>query len=295
MPLEIYQRSSAKEGNGNAPDIKTTVTRVAELGRGGGGIVYRATMSNRAETVALKYISPKPKILNIVGNEMIVLNALANCIGVLRLLGIVLPESEYRKLKTRHAHMYYHKESHMSCYMIYNIIDGVSLQQYVVNSYNKPEYNPLPIIRSIARSIACMHEQNIIHRDLKPQNIMLDAELNTHIIDFGSACVAKNCVMSTSGFTPDYAAVEQGNHMIDRINRISAIMENKQLFKKYDVFSLGCVLYYMLTGKPLFTHILGSLIWNSNMTKLVFPAVDKSNAQYGWIQLIQDMIVGDPV
>lgn len=289
-PLEIYQQSS---GNANAPDTRTIVTRVAELGRGGGGIVYRATVNDRV--VALKYITPHPKILKAVVNEMVVLNALSNCIGVLRLLCVVFPEAEYRAFKSKNKYMYYHKESHKSCYIIYNIIDGFSLEQYIVNSYNTPDYAPLPVFRSIVQSVACMHEKNIIHRDLKPQNIMLGADLNTHIIDFGSACVAQKCTMNASGFTPEYTAVEQGNELAGRVNRIAAIMENKQLFKKYDVFSLGCILYYMLTGKVLFSSRLGSLAWNSNMTKLAFPVVDASSPQYGWMQLIQDMIVGDPV
>jgi serine/threonine protein kinase len=284
--LEIYQK------NANSPDIIKSVERVAELGRGGGGVVYRAIMSGHAEPVALKYLTPQYGILKASLGEMAILNKLKNCVGILRGLYIVVPEKDYFNFKTYSKSVYYHKESHNSCYIIYNIINGFSLEQYIANSYNASDYAPLSVFRSIVQSVACMHEKNIIHRDLKPQNIMLDADLNTHIIDFGSACVAENCTMNASGFTPEYTAVEQGNQFTGRGNRIAAIMENKQLFKKYDVFSLGCILYYMLTGKVLFSNRLGSLAWNSNMTKLAFPVVDASSPQYGWIQLIQDMIDG---
>jgi serine/threonine protein kinase len=290
--LEIYKKMHA-----NSPDTMTSVERVAELGRGGGGVVYRAIMSGRAEPVALKYLTPQTGVYQASMDEMVILNDLANCVGILRALYIVIPEKDYFEMKEKPEHAYYHKGMGTAYYLIYNIIDGSSLEQYVRNHHNKPEYNPLPIINSIANSLVCMHDKNIIHRDLKPLNIMLDAAtLTSHIIDFGSACSVEQCVITASGFTPQYVAVEQGNRYTDRHNRINAIMGNKQLFKKYDVFSFGCIIYYMLTGKERFENRLwGSLIWNSNMTGLQFPAIDVSSPQYGWIQLIQDMIVGDPV
>ena len=89
-------------------------------------------------------------------------------------------------------------------------------------------------------AVGFMHGNKIVHRDIKPQNVFVDSDMNLKVGDFGISKLldytAQNC--QTSAGTPSYMAPE--------------MVESQDYSFKADIWSLGCVIYEMITLKPPF-------------------------------------------
>jgi serine/threonine protein kinase len=126
-------------------------------------------------------------------------------------------------------------------FMIMEFVDGVNLKRFIA------DHGPLPIARALAITeqicaALAAHARGLIHRDIKPQNILLTADGRARLTDFGIVRLADGDALTHSGIvlgTADYLSPEQarGDH----------------LGPQSDIYSLGVVLFEMLTGTPPFT------------------------------------------
>lgn len=126
-------------------------------------------------------------------------------------------------------------------YIVMQRLQGVTLQEYREGVGRLPLLESLRIAREIATGLAAAHARNLIHRDIKPGNIFLEgSERRVKIIDFGLALDAAD---SGTKLTTDGSIVGTPAYMSpERVNE-------QTIDAQSDIFSLGVILYEMLSGQ----------------------------------------------
>lgn len=125
-------------------------------------------------------------------------------------------------------------------YLVMEYAEGRSLRAILSNKKRFPVDEAMDIARQIARALVYMHEHGIVHRDLKPDNVILSAEGQVKLLDFGISMDESARRLTWFGLTPpigtpDYMAPEQ--------------VRGKRGDVRTDVYALGTMLYEMLTGE----------------------------------------------
>jgi serine/threonine-protein kinase len=197
-----------------------------EVGRGGQGVVFRARQKSLNRTVALKVIS----------------------------LGQWASKAHLKRFRREaeaaanldHPNIvpiYEVGERDGSCYFSMKFIEGGQLDE-VVRRTPMSIRKAAELIAKVARTVHYAHEHGIVHRDIKPGNVLLDAESEPHLTDFGLARLVESESTITRTLevlgTPSYMAPEQ------------AVANNADVSSATDVYGLGAVLYQLLTGYPPF-------------------------------------------
>ena len=128
-------------------------------------------------------------------------------------------------------------------FIVFEFIDGESLKQLVARTGPLPVDRALELAIQVARGLAFAHEKGFVHRDVKPQNVLLNGNGEAKVTDFGIArsldvqqgVTQTGTVLGTS----DYIAPEQA--------------QGQQVDEHTDIYSLGIVLYELLTGELPFS------------------------------------------
>jgi len=214
---------------------------IAEIGRGGMGVVYQATQLSLHRTVALKVLATS---LRADSEALIRFRAEAETIARMQHPNIV--------------HIYDVMEyDGLLCFAM-EYVEGGNLNDHLAQQAMPPA-RAAEIVRTLARAVQAAHERGIIHRDLKPANILVAADGTLKITDFGLAKrLDQSGSQTRSGYllgTPHYMAPEQAEGSA------------KHVGPAIDVYALGAILYEMLTGKPPFrgdsaAHILKQVLFD---------------------------------
>jgi tetratricopeptide (TPR) repeat protein/tRNA A-37 threonylcarbamoyl transferase component Bud32 len=207
---------------GDLPGYKV----LQELGRGGMGVVYQARHLRLHRVVALK---------------MILQGAHAGPDDMARFL----TEAEaVARLQHPHIVQLYESGEHEGVpYFTLEYVSGGTLADKVREKPLPPE-EAARVVEQLARGMAYAHAQGIVHRDLKPENVLLAEDGTPKITDFGLAKrVEGDSHLTASGAvmgTPSYMAPEQARGQTSHVGPLA------------DVYSLGAILYRLLTGRPPF-------------------------------------------
>jgi serine/threonine-protein kinase len=200
---------------------------LGSLGRGGMGIVYKARQTELDRLVALK---------------MILANQFASDTDIRR-----FHAEAQAAARLRHPHILQVYEAGEICgqhYFAMQYIDGPSLAT-VIRRDSLTSEERVRCIAAVARAVGYLHKQGIVHRDLKPANILLDANNWPYVSDFGLVKMLEaGSNLTTTGAivgTPSYMAPEQAAGRHAEVGPLS------------DVYSLGAILYELLTGRPPFS------------------------------------------
>jgi serine/threonine protein kinase len=199
---------------------------IEEIARGGMGVVYRAWQISLNRVVALK---------------MILAGRLASEIELQRF------HEEARAAAALHhpniVAIHEVGEFDGQPFFSMDLVEGMNLADAVRAGPFSPS-RAAACVRAVAEAIQYAHERGILHRDLKPSNVLLDAAGNPHVTDFGLAKkLNSDPQLTLSGQvlgSPNFMPPEQ------------AAGKHRELTPASDVYSLGALLYHLLTGRPPF-------------------------------------------
>lgn len=199
---------------------------IGELGKGAMGVVYKAKDPIIDRILAIKTIS-----LNLAADEKDEYEARfyqeAKAAGRLSHPNIVT--------------VYDVGKSGDVAYIAMEFLQGRELHDILNEGKRLPISQVLDIVRQVAQGLAYAHEHGIVHRDVKPSNIMVIRDGHVKITDFGIARMASSTVQTQAGVvlgSPKYMSPEQ--------------VLGKSIDQRTDIFSLGVMLYEMLSGRPPF-------------------------------------------
>jgi Tol biopolymer transport system component len=216
-----------------------------ELGEGGMATVYLAHDVRHDRKVALKVLRPE----------------LAAVIGAERFLAEIRTTANLQ-----HPHilpLFDSGEADSFLFYVMPYIDGESLRDRLDREKHLPVADALRIAVAVASALDYAHRRDVIHRDIKPENILLH-DGQPLVADFGIALAlssAGSSRMTETGMslgTPTYMSPEQA-------------MGEREIDARADVYSLGCVVYEMLTGDPPFTGSTAQAIAARMLTEAPRP------------------------
>jgi serine/threonine protein kinase len=197
---------------------------IEELGKGGMGRVYKVLDKEVNAKVALKLIKPEiasdKKTIERFRNELKVARDISHK-NVCRMYDLGKEEGAY--------------------YITMEYVSGEDLKSFIRRSGIISVGKAISIANQVCEGLLEAHRLGVVHRDLKPQNIMIDKEGNARIMDFGIARSLRAKGITGSGVmigTPEYMSPEQ--------------VDGKEVDQRADIYSLGVILYEMITGQVPF-------------------------------------------
>jgi serine/threonine protein kinase/tetratricopeptide (TPR) repeat protein len=197
---------------------------IEELGKGGMGRVYKAHDTKIKEKIALKLIKPE------IAKDKKTIERFSNELRLAR--------------KIRHKNvcgMFDLGEEKGTHYITMEFVPGEDLRSSIRRFGQLPIGKSVSIAAQICDGLAEAHRLGVVHRDLKSNNIMIDKDGNVRIMDFGIARSLEAKGITGAGVmigTPEYMSPEQ--------------VEGKEIDQRSDIYSLGVILYEMVTGRVPF-------------------------------------------
>jgi serine/threonine protein kinase/tetratricopeptide (TPR) repeat protein len=197
---------------------------IEELGRGGMGRIYRVEDAKLKQEVALKLIKPEiakdKKTIERFRNEMRTARMISHK-NVCRMFDIGEEKGAY--------------------FITMEYVPGEDLKSFIRRAGPLGSGKAIFIAKQICEGLTEAHRLGVVHRDLKPQNVMIDTQGNARIMDFGIARSLDAKGITGAGVmigTPEYMSPEQ--------------VEGKEVDQRSDIYSLGVILFEMLTGRVPF-------------------------------------------
>jgi len=198
---------------------------IEEVGKGGMGRVYKVFDKKIKENVALKLLKPE------IGSDPRTIERFRNELKFAR--------------KIAHPHvcrMYDLGEVGQYHFITMEFVTGEDLKSFIRRAGHLSEPKALAIAGQVAEGLAEAHRLGVLHRDLKPQNVMVDRDGNAKVMDFGIARSLHAVGFTGSGVmvgTPEYMSPEQA--------------EAADVDQRSDIYSLGIIIYEMVTGRVPFS------------------------------------------
>ena len=208
----------------------------ALIGEGGMGLVYQATDTKLGRQVALKIL---PEAFTDDPDRLARFQREAKVLASLNHPNI--------------GHIYGLEEAEGQKALVLELVEGPTLAERIKQG-PIPVDEALPIAKQIAEALEAAHEQGIIHRDLKPANIKVREDGTVKVLDFGLAKALEPSPTGDPSQSPTLtaAATQMGVIMGTAAYMSPEQARGKPVDKRADVWSFGCVLYEMLTGRAAF-------------------------------------------
>jgi len=197
---------------------------IEELGKGGMGKVYKVFDQEVQAKMALKLIKPE------VSADKNTIDRFRNELKIAR-------DISHKNI----CRMYDLGREAGNYFITMEYVSGEDLKSFIRRSRQLVVGTAIFIAKQVCEGLAEAHRLGVVHRDLKPGNIMIDKEGNAKIMDFGIARSVSVKGITGAGVmigTPEYMSPEQ--------------VEGKEVDKRSDIYSLGVIIYEMVTGRVPF-------------------------------------------
>jgi serine/threonine protein kinase/Flp pilus assembly protein TadD len=193
---------------------------IEELGHGGMGRVYKVFDTDIKEKIALKLLRPE------IALDKETVERFSNELKLAR------------KISQRNVcRMFDLGKTEGTTFITMEFVPGEDLKKFIRKTGQLGAGRTVSIAKQVCEGLAEAHHFGVVHRDLKPQNIMVDEDGNARIMDFGIARSIKAKGITGAGVmigTPEYMSPEQ--------------VEGKEVDERTDIYSLGVILFEMVTG-----------------------------------------------
>lgn len=195
---------------------------LGRIGAGNHGVVFRARDSQLQREVAIKrfshFLADDPRAMRRITREV-----------------ATLARVSHPHVVTVHdlVHMA-DGDGEITPHLVMELVEGTSLKDLL--ALHGPSLRSVTVVRGVLEGLAAVHQAGILHLDIKPANVLVTPEGGVKIVDFGIARAASDATATVAG-TPHYMAPEQFDGRAD---------------ERSDIYSVGCLLYESLTGRPPF-------------------------------------------
>ena len=231
--LTAYQRQMLLEGKGNSLVLGNYVI-LDKLGEGGMGQVFKARHRRMGRIVALKILPPW---------------ASSTPAAVQRFQREV--EAASKLLHPNVVTAYDADEAAGTHFLVMEFVEGTDLASLVERQGPLPVSQAVDYILQAARGLEYAHSQGIIHRDIKPSNLLLSNQGVVKILDLG---LVRFQELSGDEQTASPDGLTKTGQIMGTVDFMppEQSLDAKRVDHRADIYSLGCTLFYLLTGKPLF-------------------------------------------
>ncbi|REK69906.1 serine/threonine protein kinase [Aeromicrobium endophyticum] len=195
---------------------------LGRIGAGNHGVVFRARDGQLHREVAIKrfshFVADDPRAMRRITREVATLARVSHPHVVTVHDLVHMPDGD----------------GEVTPHLVMELVEGTSLKDLL--SLRGPSLRSVIVVRGVLEGLAACHQAGILHLDIKPANVLVTGDGAVKIVDFGIARAASDATATVAG-TPHYMAPEQFDGRAD---------------ERSDIYSVGCLLYECLTGKPPF-------------------------------------------
>jgi serine/threonine protein kinase len=195
---------------------------LGRIGAGNHGVVFRARDGQLHREVAIKrfshFVADDPRAMQRITREVATLARVSHPHVVTVHDLVHMPDGD----------------GEITPHLVMELVEGTSLKDLL--SLRGPSLRSVIVVRGVLEGLAACHQAGILHLDIKPANVLVTGAGTVKIVDFGIARAASDATATVAG-TPHYMAPEQFDGRAD---------------ERSDIYSVGCLLYETLTGRPPF-------------------------------------------